>query len=145
MDAPRSPISSNQTINAKDTAPSASANGTSRRDVSGPGRLTFMDLPFELREMVWKYALPESRVFNVLVYTSAELNMQLLGRESLKLPLAHVCFESRRVVQDAGYILAFRDEDEPDDPGVWFNPYRDVIERTLWGPCDFRDLKYDGE
>ncbi|KAI0154739.1 hypothetical protein GGR52DRAFT_588250 [Hypoxylon sp. FL1284] len=39
------------------------------------------------------HALPGSRVFNALV-----------------------------AVRRAGYVLAFRDEDEPDDPGVWFHP-----------------------
>ncbi|KAI2618396.1 hypothetical protein GGR54DRAFT_153275 [Hypoxylon sp. NC1633] len=97
---------------------------------------TFADLPPEVREMVWQHALPEPRVFNVLVYASAGLKMQLLERDGLRLPLAHVCFESRQFVRKAGYVLAFRDEDSADDPGVWFHPRRDVIERTLWGPAD---------
>ncbi|KAI1213835.1 uncharacterized protein F4807DRAFT_456383 [Annulohypoxylon truncatum] len=104
-------------------------------------RTTFSDLPAELREMIWEYALPDSRVFNALVYASAGLKMQLLERSSLRMPIAHVCFESRQVVLKAGYRLAFRDEDEPDDPGVFFHPHRDVIERTLWGPGDFWGLK----
>ncbi|OTA69239.1 hypothetical protein K449DRAFT_418701 [Hypoxylon sp. EC38] len=58
-----------------------------------------------------------------------------------EMPLAHVCYESRQAVRKAGYVLAFRDEDEPDDPGVWFKPYHDIIERTLWGPGDFWGLK----
>lgn len=91
--------------------------------------------------MIWRYALPGSRVFNALVYASAGLRMQLLERASLRLPLAHVCFESREAVRRAGYRLAFRDEDEPGDPGVWFHPRRDVIERTIWGPGDFWGLR----
>ncbi|KAI8958152.1 hypothetical protein F5Y11DRAFT_51794 [Daldinia sp. FL1419] len=101
----------------------------------GPAK-TFADLPAELREIIWEYALPETRVFSTLVYASKGLKMQLLGRSHLRMPLAHVCFESRQLVQKAGYVLAFRDEDEPDDPGVWFHPHRDVIERTIWGPRD---------
>lgn len=63
--------------------------------------------------------------------------MQLLNRSDLKMTLAHVCFEARRVVKESGYVLAFRDEDEPNDPGVWFHPRRDRIERTIWGPGDW--------
>ncbi|KAI1656641.1 hypothetical protein F4813DRAFT_119495 [Daldinia decipiens] len=98
---------------------------------------TFADLPAELREIIWEYALPETRVFNALVYASRGLKMQLIERSHLRMPLAHVCFESRELVKKAGYVLAFCDEDEPDDSGVWFHPRRDVIERTIWGPCEF--------
>ncbi|KAI5867094.1 hypothetical protein GGS23DRAFT_603211 [Durotheca rogersii] len=105
-------------------------------------RVTFADLPAELRDMIWEAALPEEpRVFNALVYASAGLRMQLLERGALRLPLAHVCAESRRAVRRAGYVLAFRDEDRPADPGVWFHPRRDLIERTIWGPGDFWGLK----
>ncbi|KAI2470063.1 hypothetical protein F4781DRAFT_199044 [Annulohypoxylon bovei var. microspora] len=104
-------------------------------------KTTFADIPPELREMIWEYALPDSRVFNALVYASAGLKMQLLERSGLRIPIAHVCYESRQVVLKAGYRLAFRDEDEPDDPGVFFHPRKDVIERTLWGPGDFWGLK----
>ncbi|KAI6093484.1 hypothetical protein F4821DRAFT_220712 [Hypoxylon rubiginosum] len=103
--------------------------------------VTFADLPPEIREMIWWYALPESRVFNALVYASVGLKMQLLERASLRLPLAHVCFESREAVRRAGYKLAFRDEDESEDPGVWFHPRKDVIERTIWGPGDFWGMR----
>ncbi|KAI0844200.1 hypothetical protein F5Y00DRAFT_249266 [Daldinia vernicosa] len=98
---------------------------------------TFADLPAELRAMIWEYALPPTRVFNALVYASKGLKMQLIERSHLRMPLAHVCFESRRLVEKMGYVLAFRDEGEPDDPGVWFHPRRDVVERTIWGPCEF--------
>jgi hypothetical protein len=100
-------------------------------------RLTFADLPLEIREMIWASALPETRVLKALVWVSAGLKMQLLNRSELKMPLAHVCFEARRVVKDSGYVMAFRDEDEPDDPGVWFHPRKDRIERTIWGPGDW--------
>ncbi|RYO76973.1 hypothetical protein DL762_009565 [Monosporascus cannonballus] len=96
------------------------------------------DLPLELREMIWTYALPSPRIFEALVYESAGLKMQLLERRHLKMPLAHVCFESRRIVKEAGYILTFQDENRPGDPGVWFHPQKDVIERTIWGPGDIR-------
>ncbi|KAI1433623.1 hypothetical protein GGR50DRAFT_695865 [Xylaria sp. CBS 124048] len=102
-----------------------------------PDGLTFADLPAEIREMIWKFALPGPRVFNALVWASAGLKMQLLNRSELKMHLAHVCFEARRVVRQSGYVLAFRDEDEPDDPGVWFHPRKDRIERTIWGPGDW--------
>ncbi|KAI0444959.1 hypothetical protein F4803DRAFT_209355 [Xylaria telfairii] len=99
--------------------------------------VTFVDLPLEIREIIWRFALPEPRDFNVLVWVSAGLKMQLLNRSDLKMTLAHVCFEARRIVKESGYILAFRDEDEPNDPGVWFHPRRDRIERTIWGPGDW--------
>ncbi|KAI1739691.1 hypothetical protein F4680DRAFT_421197 [Xylaria scruposa] len=99
--------------------------------------LTFVDLPLEIREIIWRFALPEPRVLNVLVWVSAGLKMQLLNRSDLKMTLAHVCFEARRIVKESGYVLAFRDEDEPKDPGVWFHPRKDRIERTIWGPGDW--------
>ncbi|KAI0120236.1 hypothetical protein F4776DRAFT_633259 [Hypoxylon sp. NC0597] len=118
-----------------------------QEDVAGASRansrprITFAELPPEVREMIWQHALPGPRIFNALVYASAGLKMQLLERGNLQMPLAHVCYESRQAVRKAGYVLAFRDEDEPDDPGVWFKPYHDIIERTLWGPGDFWGLK----
>jgi len=105
--------------------------------VANKRQLTFIDLPLEIRELIWKVALPEVRIFNALVWVSAGLKMQLLNRSELKMPLAHVCFEARRIVQESGYVLAFRDEDEPRDPGVWFHPRKDRIERTIWGPGDW--------
>ncbi|KAI1193119.1 hypothetical protein F5X97DRAFT_315279 [Nemania serpens] len=103
---------------------------------TNPG-FPFSDLPLEIREIIWALALPEPRVFNVLVWATVGLNMQLLNRFELRMPLASVCFESRRVVKEAGYILAFRDEDEANDTGVWFHPQRDTIDRTIWGPGDW--------
>ncbi|KAI0125842.1 hypothetical protein BJ170DRAFT_450601 [Xylariales sp. AK1849] len=103
------------------------------RALSSAG-LQFKDLPPELREMIWRYALPEPRTINVLVYAFPGLKLAPLDRGTLKLVLSQVCFESRRVVKESGYVLAFRDEERPDDPGIWFNPRRDLLERTLWGP-----------
>lgn len=96
----------------------------------------FSDLPPELREMIWRHALPGPRTFEVLVYISAAgLKRQLLCREHLQMPLAHVCFESRQIVKDAGYVLSFQDESTP-DTGVWYHPQNDVLEPTIWGPGD---------
>ncbi len=88
--------------------------------------------------MIWRHALPGPRIFDTLTYVSAGLESQLLERGHLKMPLAHVCPESRQLVKKAGYVLAFRDENHPDDPGVWFHPGKDVIERTIWAPGDIR-------
>ncbi|KAH8675931.1 hypothetical protein BX600DRAFT_189880 [Xylariales sp. PMI_506] len=105
-------------------------------------KLQFTDLPAELRAMIWRRALPEEpRTVRVLVYAFPGFKLAPLNRCELRLTLAHVCFESRRVVRDSGYVLAFRDEDRPDDPGVWFHPKRDVLERTLWGPGEDWNLK----
>lgn len=94
----------------------------------------FMDLPLELREEVWRHALPEARTVNVLVYTFPGFKLAPLNRGELKMVLSQVCYESRRVVEKSGYVLAFRDRDDPNDTGVWFHPKRDILERTLWGP-----------
>lgn len=96
----------------------------------------FMDLPLELREAIWRYALPGPREINVLVYAFPGLKLAPLNRHELTLALTQVCYEARRVVRESGYILAFRDEEDPKDPGVWFNPKRDNLERTMWGPGD---------
>ena len=105
--------------------------------VETPKTKGFSDLPPELREMIWKYALPGPRTFEALVYNSAAgLRKQLLRRGHLRMPLAHVCFESRRIVEEAGYVLSFRDDDSPGDTGVWFHPRKDIFEPTLWGPGD---------
>ncbi|KAI0190275.1 hypothetical protein EV127DRAFT_481354 [Xylaria flabelliformis] len=116
------------------TSRSQHEQGSAVTTISG---LTFVDLPLEIREIIWRFALPEPRVLNVLVWVSAGLKMQLLNRSDLKMTLAHVCFEARRIVKESGYVLAFRDEDEPNDPGVWFHPRKDRIERTIWGPGDW--------
>ncbi|KAI1277426.1 hypothetical protein F5Y07DRAFT_85636 [Xylaria sp. FL0933] len=123
-------------LNRPDSQPSRESSATTAATTVNSG-LSFVDLPLEIREIIWGFALPESRVFNALVWVSAGLKMQLLNRSELKMPLAHACFEARRVVKESGYVLAFRDEDEPEDPGVWFNPKRDRIERTIWGPGDW--------
>lgn len=94
----------------------------------------FMDLPLELREAIWRHALPESRVINVLVYAFPGFKLAPLNRGDLKLALPQVCYESRRVFKESGYILAFRDDDDPHDVGIWFNHKKDVLERTIWGP-----------
>ncbi|KAI1132422.1 hypothetical protein F5Y10DRAFT_208009 [Nemania abortiva] len=116
-----------------DSASTTTTIATTVTDLSFP----FNDLPLEIREIIWKFALPPPRTFNVLVWVSAGLKMQLLNRSELKMPLASVCFEARRIVKEAGYVLAFRDEDAPDDPGIWFHARRDQIERTIWGPGDW--------
>ncbi|CAJ2501315.1 Uu.00g041680.m01.CDS01 [Anthostomella pinea] len=102
------------------------------------GRTDFYRSALELREMIWKLALPGPRVFNVessifRVDTKkhrVDVKKQLLGRTALKTPLVHVCYASRRIVKEAGYVLEFRDEDQPQDPGVWFHPLRDVVKKT---------------
>ena len=106
-------------------------------EVGAPKTKRFSDLPPEIREMIWKHALPGPRTFEILVYISAAgLKKQLLSRGHLRMPLAHVCFESRRIVEKDGYVLSFQDEDTPGDTGVWFHPQNDVLEPTIWGPGD---------
>ncbi|KAI0481788.1 hypothetical protein F4859DRAFT_435600 [Xylaria cf. heliscus] len=95
--------------------------------------LTFVDLPLEIREMIWKFALPGPRILKAVVWVSAGLEIQLVNRSDLKMPLAHVCSESRRIVINAGYILSFRDKDWPTDTGVWIHRQKDPIEKTIRG------------
>lgn len=123
-----------------DASPNAAYLQPEQKSTPAGSGLSFVDLPLEVREMIWRFALPDCRVFNALVWVSAGLKMQLLNRSELKMPLAHVCFEARRVVRESGYTLAFRDEDEPGDPGVWFHPRKDRIERTIWGPGDWSSM-----
>ncbi|KAI0482286.1 hypothetical protein GGR56DRAFT_670190 [Xylariaceae sp. FL0804] len=132
-------------------AATPASTAATARPVAG---LCFADLPPELRDMIWQFALPGPRVFPCLVWArSSTLQMRLLerGRGVGRMPLAHVCAESRRAVRAAGYVLAFGEHDNDDDggddggerrsrdwdPGVWFHPRHDVVERTLWGPGDF--------
>lgn len=120
-------------VNASDSDLKGQANTPG----SGSGITSFSDLPPELRAMIWRHAMPGRRVFDALTYVSAAgLQTQLLYRSGLRMPLAHLCFESRRVVQESGYVLAFALSDQPDDPGVWFHPQKDVLERTIWAPGD---------
>ena len=67
----------------------------------------FNSLPVEIRLQIWNYALPPPRPFTVLVYNANGLQMKLISREGLEMPLAHVCYESRRVVKQAGYLRVF--------------------------------------
>ena len=62
--------------------------------------------------------------------------MRLLSRENLSLPLAYVCYESRKAVKAAGYSLAFEDESREGDVGVWYHPGKDTLDRTIWAPGD---------
>lgn len=130
------PVASNGSTSLQEQELAAPSTTTITTTIADSG-LFFANLPLEIREIIWKFALPEPRVFNVLVWVSAGLKMQLLNRSELKMPLASVCYEARRIVKETGYVLAFRDEDEPSDPGIWFHPRRDRIERTIWGPGDW--------
>ncbi|KAI0383735.1 hypothetical protein F5Y04DRAFT_19906 [Hypomontagnella monticulosa] len=135
---PEQAIPSSGASQPQDTPPDHSvvANGSSNK----PTR-SFADLPAELREMIWQYALPEPRVFPVLVYTFEGIKTRLIGRDRLQMPLAHVCYESRQVVKKAGYILDFRETDEPNDPGVYFHPQKDIVEKTIWDRGDLWGLR----
>ncbi|KAI0103197.1 hypothetical protein GGR51DRAFT_524988 [Nemania sp. FL0031] len=125
-------------IAATTTTTATNTNANTNADITiADSSFPFTTLPLEIREIIWKFALPPPRVFNVLVWVSAGLKMQVLNRSELKVSLASTCFEARRIVKEAGYRLAFRDEDQVDDPGIWFHPQKDKIERTIWGPGDW--------
>ncbi|KAI5922627.1 hypothetical protein F4810DRAFT_673450 [Camillea tinctor] len=107
-----------------------------RQESRDTSRLNFANLPFELREKIWIFALPDARIFNVLYYGTTVMKRTPSNRHELKMPLTHVCFESRRVVKEAGCILAFENKHQSADPGVWFHPQRDTIDRPIWGLGD---------
>lgn len=113
--------------------PSSSSSSSASTSSAPEPTFPLMDLPPELREMVWRAALPGPRTVVVLVYAFPGLKLAPLDAGALALPLARACAEARAAVRAAGYVLAFRDDDDPRDPGVWFNPDVDVLERTLWG------------
>jgi hypothetical protein len=121
------------TTAATTTAGAGGSPSASSSPPSSPPSFPLMDLPPELRDMVWRAALPGPRTVKVLVYAFPGLKLAPLDAGALRLPVAHVCAEARRAVREAGYMLAFRDDDDPNDPGVWFNPRVDVLDRTIWG------------
>ncbi|KAI0854568.1 hypothetical protein F4860DRAFT_523122 [Xylaria cubensis] len=100
-----------------------------------PPTTQFMDLPLEIREMIWRLALPGPRSLIVPIpdrLGAAGLFSRNLyfeeNRISFDMPLSRVCYESRRIMLEAGYRLAHRYDDMDflwgqlgfPDVGIWF-------------------------
>ncbi|KAI1735655.1 hypothetical protein F4680DRAFT_299712 [Xylaria scruposa] len=84
----------------------------------------FLDLPLEIREMIWKFALPGPRGL-LLPHESNDTYQNL---KEFKMPLSQVCFESRRIMLEAGYQLAHTGDFNLPSVGVWFCEERgDVV------------------
>ncbi|KAI1750710.1 hypothetical protein F4782DRAFT_240614 [Xylaria castorea] len=80
----------------------------------------FTSLPLEIREMIWKFALPGPRELRVLRgFSDIKWNV-FMNRVNFFAPLSQVCFESRRVMLEAGYRLAHAGNTSLPDIGVWF-------------------------
>ncbi|KAI0858466.1 hypothetical protein F4860DRAFT_486303 [Xylaria cubensis] len=83
--------------------------------------LQFQNLPLEIREMVWKFALPGPRQF-FLPYDLSDISQ---NRVNFSMPLSQVCSESRRVMVEAGYKLSRHNEYKNlPKVGVWYSKKR---------------------
>jgi hypothetical protein len=99
----------------------------------------FMDMPLEIREMIWAFSLHEARVFHIQHFLhlhrhrnggdpdankDTKQNQRDFHTRYRPLPATQVCAESRRVAWRAGCFLLRR---SPDHVGVWFNPKSDIL------------------
>ncbi|KAI0186277.1 hypothetical protein EV127DRAFT_176120 [Xylaria flabelliformis] len=75
----------------------------------------FLSLPLEIREMIWKFALPGPRE----LYLPHNLRDVFRIQREFKLSLSQVCFESRRIVLEAGYQLVYTGDVNLPEVGVW--------------------------
>ncbi|KAI0544954.1 hypothetical protein F4679DRAFT_600087 [Xylaria curta] len=86
----------------------------------------FLNLPLEIREMIWKFALPGPRE----LLMPKNLGGVFPDLREFKMPLSRVCFESRRVMKMAGYEMFWNCYPNcvPKCPcprrGVWFSRKR---------------------
>ena len=98
----------------------------------------FRDLPLEIRELIWEYALSDSRVFHVKQVVAEPYRHQtaspldprpgriLFHKEHRPLVATQVCTEARRVAWRIGCFL-FRRPGHDAHPGIWCNPRSDVL------------------
>ncbi|KAF5005332.1 hypothetical protein FDECE_8228 [Fusarium decemcellulare] len=102
---------------------------SSQKESSRP--LEFNDLPLELRDLIWGFALPDRRVFHVKGVSRLKPVSDLTKREMrfhfhIRHPPPvglHVCQESRAVALRKGFFLSPAGA----DPGVWFKPETDIL------------------
>ncbi|KAK8066594.1 hypothetical protein PG997_013341 [Apiospora hydei] len=99
----------------------------------------FMQLPKELRDSIWAYALPED-VPELLFYDGPELLLTDERASSVLVntgypALMHVCAESRAVARRETYFEFSRDADA-EVPRRRFRPELDVQHLTVWDAED---------
>ncbi|KAG9503188.1 hypothetical protein J7337_006030 [Fusarium musae] len=88
-------------------------------------------LPPELRDLIWKFTLPDCRLFHIKKTSTQEPSTnptvdQLFFRFHIHYapPVAlRICRESRAVAQREGFFLS----PHGDNPGVWFRPETDIL------------------
>ncbi|KAI1156273.1 hypothetical protein F4825DRAFT_476222 [Nemania diffusa] len=101
----------------------------------------FMELPPELRRMIWKKALPKGRILRICppleIYDKWKFPREMLAPDILNpesfedFPLAAVCRESRMFIEEYGYYILWPDLMTPladKFVGPWFSDKRDRIE-----------------
>jgi 2EXR family len=92
----------------------------------------FMDLPLEIRELIWEYSLTEERVFHIKEIkfwpaTSAPIGGRIQFHQEYRPPVVtQVCSESRKVAWRIGCFL-FTRPGHYQHPGIWFNPKSDIL------------------
>ncbi|KAI0863973.1 hypothetical protein F4860DRAFT_25033 [Xylaria cubensis] len=94
----------------------SSYNRVTRTNPAAPSFPQFLNLPLELREMIWKFALPGHR--NYLM--PHDIDDIFDNCSKFYAPLSQVCSESRRVVLEAGYRLVDTSDRNAPKIGVWF-------------------------
>ncbi|KAJ5489353.1 hypothetical protein N7539_004243 [Penicillium diatomitis] len=101
----------------------------------------FLELPFELRRMIWKECLPKSRVFDTmlpcLVYEKSRCRgTRWSSRQSWRPPIiTRVCRESRAVAHETGRVLFYGDDPNVPDyiDSVWSDATTDIVAQ-YWCP-----------
>lgn len=98
---------------------------------SRAGLFPFGDLPLEIRELVWEFALPNRRIFHIRSISAQKPFPQTVERQMyFKFYIHHrppaatsVCKESRTVSLRTGIFLSAYGN----HPGVWFNLDTDIL------------------
>ncbi|KAF7548220.1 hypothetical protein G7Z17_g7214 [Cylindrodendrum hubeiense] len=102
----------------------------------GTGSFRLRDLPLEIRELIWEFALPQCRVFHVKGMSRQRLWMPPDSRDMYfkfhinhPPPVAlHVCSEARTVALRKGFFLSPHEaRPHGEHPGFWFNPDKDIL------------------
>ncbi|KAF4638069.1 hypothetical protein G7Y89_g31 [Cudoniella acicularis] len=113
---------------------------------AGPAlsKLSFSQLPFEIRMMIWKFAIPKPRVIRLDFKTSLDRPCRAFDMGPPFIPkLLHICHESREVACEV-YRLGFGTSTSIYDKD-WWNPSADMVYFAAWNPPAAWDLKVERE